>query len=561
MRLLVLGLSAFTVTVLPAAGQAALREPVAALGWVALLSLAGMRPVLLSPGSGISFSLRTPISAGLAVVLPPPLTLFVTLVALVSSQEVRARHNLWMIAFNHLQLGFCGYVASLAAGTADERVPAALLAVGTYSALNAGLVATAAWLLGRRTLRDALRETVLPFPWFSTSYLVVGLLAVLVVVLLDHSSWAVWLVLGPIWLGFAALHAAKQANDRAEELTARVRELEVLAELGTALLSARDQAAVAKLASEALEELCDGDSAGFIVDLDGDIPGHLEATDIPGTSARVGLPPELGPRRTAEAATVLAAVGLALQRLDAEFELREAQRAQAALAERILAEGAITRSRIALHVHDDVLPFLAAAQIQADNATSAVRRNDPALTTRLSVTVRDAISDGIRTLREVLDDLRNATLLPGDLLPWLRSACERLRFEHGLRVTLDVEGFSGNVSHPVEVLLAETVQGLLANVAEHAQASEVVLRLNSGAGVLSLQVCDDGVGFDPAQVREDSHGLSLLRQRVALVDGRLTIDSQEGGGGTAITLHVPVGVAAGRLTPLEPVRERVPVSA
>jgi signal transduction histidine kinase len=559
MRLLVLGLAAFTVALLPDAGRAALQRPLETFAWVALVSLAGLRTVWISPGSGIEFSPRTPISSGLAVVLGPPLTLFVTLVALVSEHELRRRHNPWMVAFNHLQLGFCGYVTALAAGTVDGLVPCALVAVATHSALNAGLVATAAWLLGRRRLLDALRDAVLPFPWFATNYVVLGLMSVLVVVLLDHSSWAVWLALLPVWLGFTGLHSAKRASDRAEELTARVHELEVLAQLSTSLLSTRDHGAVATLATHALGELCAGSTDGFIVDLDGDVPAHLSATEVPGTSARVGLPPGLGARRTAEAATVLAAVGLALQRLDAEDDLRESQRAQAALAERILAEGAIARSRVALHVHDDVLPFLAAAQIQADNALSAAERGDPALTGRLSEAVRDAIADGIRTLREVLDDLRNATLLPGDLLPWLRGACERLRFEHGLRVSLDVGGFDADVSHPVEVLLAETVQGLLANVVRHARASQVALRLGSSADSLALEIRDDGVGFDPDRVRGEAHGLSLLRQRVALVDGRLTIDSRPGGG-TTVTLHVPLGVAGGRLTPLT-APERVSVLA
>ncbi len=549
MRVFVLYLALITAAVLPDAIRAALEQPFATLGWVLLVSLAGLRSLWLTPGTGIEFSVRTPVSAGLAAVLSPPMALFVNLVALVSRQELRKRHNVWMIAFNHLQLGICAYLASIAAGTVDGPVLGALAAVSVYAALNAVLTATATWLLGRRSPHGALRAAILPFPWFATNYAVIGLLAVLLVVLLrEVGAWAVWLVVVPMWLGFAALHSGKQASDRAEELAARVRELEVLSQLGTALLSTRNPGAVAALATDALRDLCAEGRSDVAVDLEGRVPAHLETTVVPGTSARVGLPPGLGPRRTAEASTVLSAVGLALQRLATEDELREAQQAQAALAERILAEGAIARSRVALHVHDDVLPFLAAAQIQADNAISALDGGDPALSGKLGAAVRDAIADGIRTLREVLDDLQRQALLPGNLLPWLRSTGERLRFEHGLRVSLDVEEFASGISHPVEVLLAESVNGLLANVVQHACASEVTVRLHHSDGAIHLELSDDGIGFDPDRVRDRAHGLALLRQRVELVDGRLLIDSMPGRG-TRIGLHVPV---EGRLAAVEP---------
>lgn len=544
-KLLVLVLAAVTVPALPSAVRAAGADPLAAAGWIGLVSLAGLRTVWL--GSGIEFSVRTPVSAGLAVVLDPALTLFVTLFALVSRHELRRGHNPWMIAFNHLQLGFCGYAAAVVAHRVEPWPLGVMASVVTYGTLNPGLAATATWLLGRRTLRGAVRAAIAPFPRFATNFVVLVMLAVLVVVLIrDVGPWSIGLLGVPMWLGFAALHSAKQASDRADELAARVRELEALSRLGTALLSAREAPAVAALATDTLRALCAQGRADVAVDLDGRVPAHLDANPVPGTGARVGLPPDLGPRRAAEASTVLSTVGLALQRLSTEEELRAAQRAQAALAERILAEGAIARSRVALHVHDDVLPFLAAAQIQADNAATAARGGNPALTARLSEVVRDAIADGIRTLREVLDDLQRQTLLPGDLLPWLRGTAERLHIEHGLRVELDLEQFRADLSHAAEILLAEAANGLIANVVQHARASELVVRLGSTAEAVDLELRDDGVGFDATRTADDSHGLALLRQRVALVGGRLHVRS-EPGTGTTVHLHMPLGGGAPRL--------------
>jgi signal transduction histidine kinase len=102
----------------------------------------------------------------------------------------------------------------------------------------------------------------------------------------------------------------------------------------------------------------------------------------------------------------------------------------------------------------------------------------------------------------------------------------------------------------VEVTLLRAAQEALANVAKHAKAGRVGLTLSYMADVVTLDVRDDGVGFEPDARRahgsaDGGFGLAGMRQRVQRLAGRLDIES-EPGGGTAISATVPAIPAGGK---------------
>ncbi len=82
------------------------------------------------------------------------------------------------------------------------------------------------------------------------------------------------------------------------------------------------------------------------------------------------------------------------------------------------------------------------------------------------------------------------------------------------------------------------LQESLTNVARHAQASDVRVRIERLAHALVIDVCDNGIGFDPAEVRtRKTFGLMGMRERALMFDGEAQIDSAPGGG---TTLHVQI---------------------
>lgn len=127
----------------------------------------------------------------------------------------------------------------------------------------------------------------------------------------------------------------------------------------------------------------------------------------------------------------------------------------------------------------------------------------------------------------------------------LRELCAA---EDGARFRL--EGEPRPVPGRVEGAVLRAAQGALANVRRHARASVVVVTLTYQPYVLALDVWDDGVGFDPAAAAGHAHqggdghpggdGLRLLRRRIAYLGGTATVESSPGGGGTVVSVCVPV---------------------
>jgi signal transduction histidine kinase len=92
----------------------------------------------------------------------------------------------------------------------------------------------------------------------------------------------------------------------------------------------------------------------------------------------------------------------------------------------------------------------------------------------------------------------------------------------------------------VETALFRIAQEALQNVAKHAQATwvRVALADDPGAGVVRLEVSDDGIGFDPSTRRPDAYGLAGMAERAALTGARLEVTSRAGGG-TTVAVTVP----------------------
>jgi len=232
-------------------------------------------------------------------------------------------------------------------------------------------------------------------------------------------------------------------------------------------------------------------------------------------------------------------LGMSLQRIELSEELAEVQRARVALSGQIIEEGTRERSRIALEIHDDVLPYLAAAEIQADNIRTSLRRQQVTRAEELATVTANTISGGIGRLRGVLAQLRSQIIVPGSLRQGLHEALHTLRLEHGVQGELLIADDLPPLPLAVEILVFETVKGCLANVTKHAQASRVTVSVERTHSGISATICDDGRGFDPTAVPEGSHGLSLMAQRLDLARGRFEVTSAVGEG-TRVHVEVPL---------------------
>jgi signal transduction histidine kinase len=515
-----------------------------ALFWIPLIAVSSLVALSTLPEVEVGTTLGPIAIVAAAILFPPSAVALFAFFGFLHQREIRREAPLAMSLFNRSMHGLAGAVAAgaaglfyvVAGGASWQIVPASLLAVVSFDVVNTLLLAVMLVVRRGRSWAQAMAESANPFPRFTLNATVSAMLSLLIVVLVrDVSRWSIVLVAIPLWLSHSAQQSARVAQDRAEELTARVLELEMLNRLSGELLSVHDTAEVAPIATKTLDRALGG--GRLAVDLDGATSDGIRI-GIPGAAPAAIV---LSDRTDDSAAVVEAAaslIGLTLTRLQVEAELAETERARTALTARILEEATHERSRIAMEVHDDVLPLFAAAQMQIDTADMLIEMNDHVRASEVVEKATAAVSDGIHALRDTLEALRQSTLVPGTVIDGVRKLVADLQVRTGIRATVEAPDQMQELPFAVELLAYETVRGSLANVEKHAHASSVHVEFRIGGDRLVVLMRDDGRGFDPTKVGMRSQGLALMRQRAELARGSYEVTGAPDKG-TTVRLEVP----------------------
>jgi signal transduction histidine kinase len=247
-------------------------------------------------------------------------------------------------------------------------------------------------------------------------------------------------------------------------------------------------------------------------------------------------------RRTSE----LAAANEGLAGANRELDLHRAEQERLAQQRRMLLNRVITaqeeeRQRIARELHDETGQSLTALGLGLEAATAELRSGqDRNLGGRLQ-SLAHVATGAIEELERLVLDLRPAQLDHLGLVATLRWYVARLRSQSGLETRLEVRGEAQRMQPDVETALFRIAQEALTNVVRHAGAGNVEVVLSFEPDLLSLEVSDDGVGFDAEAkgVAPTSLGLIGMRERAHLVDGVLAVRSRPGEG-TRISVTVPL---------------------
>src|SRR6185312_3610866 len=144
---------------------------------------------------------------------------------------------------------------------------------------------------------------------------------------------------------------------------------------------------------------------------------------------------------------------------------------------------------------------------------------------------RESLTEARRTVHAV----QPAVLAEARLPDAIAEVARRWSEVNQTAATLTTTGDPRPMHTDVEVALLRTAQEGLANVAKHARAGRVGLTLSYMEDVVTLDVVDDGIGFDAAAARrspgsrDGGFGLAGMRQRVQRLTGRLDVESEPGG--------------------------------
>ncbi|MFF3314325.1 sensor histidine kinase [Streptomyces sp. NPDC003035] len=248
-------------------------------------------------------------------------------------------------------------------------------------------------------------------------------------------------------------------------------------------------------------------------------------------------------------AAVAVATVLGYQALYRESERRRrmveeliATRAELAAAERhagTLAE----RERLAREIHDTLAQGLSSIQLLLRAAERGLPEGSPAA--GHIERARRAAQDNLAEARRFVRALSPPDLEHGSLAAALERLCEPT--ETGPRVRFSVSGTPVELPTPYEVALLRIAQSALANTVRHASAARAEITLSFMDASVTLDVVDDGKGFDPAPLApsaDGGFGLPAMRSRAESLGGTFTVESApDQGTAVAVSLPLPAGPA------------------
>ncbi len=198
------------------------------------------------------------------------------------------------------------------------------------------------------------------------------------------------------------------------------------------------------------------------------------------------------------------------------------------------------RDEAAVALHDSVVQLLAFSKRELGPVIKAV---DDKSAQKLKK-IRDRINEAIKQSRRLTTDLSSSTLKQFGFKDAVQELLDRFNDEHGFECRMDASEENLRLSDNAESLLYRSVREVLTNIAKHAEARNVLVRINREDAAVRIDVVDDGKGFDvnvleSQAANKGGFGIFSVHQRVTYVGGRFEIQSTIGEG-TRVTLIVPL---------------------
>lgn len=208
--------------------------------------------------------------------------------------------------------------------------------------------------------------------------------------------------------------------------------------------------------------------------------------------------------------------------------------------EKIISAQEDERRKISRQIHDGPAQALSNFILQTEIALRVFDVDNEKAKDELQ-NLKNSASNTFANVRDFIFDLRPMMLDDLGLIPTVRRYVEAFREKTGLEISMVVTGTERRLEPHREVLCFRSIQQLLGNVRDHAQATQVKLNLILDEQEFRVTIEDNGVGFVPSEVLVESEmpkGLTALEDRVHQVGGEFSLES-EPDQGTRVTISIP----------------------
>ena len=193
------------------------------------------------------------------------------------------------------------------------------------------------------------------------------------------------------------------------------------------------------------------------------------------------------------------------------------------------------RQRMARELHDTLSQGLAGLILQLEAADAHLSNKHPER-------AQEIVQQSMETARSVLGDARNAISdlrhESAELEDSLRLEISRFTEATGIPCTFQLD-LSQPITDSVRETVIRAVAESLTNIARHAKADSASVNVTANEHELTVEIKDNGIGFDPNAIATGHYGLLGMQERARLNRGRLEVRS-EAGKGTQLILSLPI---------------------
>lgn len=194
------------------------------------------------------------------------------------------------------------------------------------------------------------------------------------------------------------------------------------------------------------------------------------------------------------------------------------------------------RARLARELHDSVSQALYGIGLGARTARMLLDRDPSRVAEPLDYVLSQAEA-GLTEMRALIFQLRPESIENEGLVTVLAKQASSMRARHGIQVSTELCD-EPELSLEIKQALYLVAREALHNTVKHAQARHVNIGLECCDDHCRLEIEDDGIGFDPSDLKPGHYGLHTMAERVAQVKGEFSVDSAPGRG-TTIRVVIP----------------------
>ena len=194
------------------------------------------------------------------------------------------------------------------------------------------------------------------------------------------------------------------------------------------------------------------------------------------------------------------------------------------------------KKRIAAELHDCIGQTLALSKIKIGFLNKLDHSNE---TGKIIREILCLIEAAIKETRMLTFELSPPILYKSGFDPAVKWLIDQFRDRHGLDIALINDGRDKPFDKNICFLLFQAIRELLANIAKHAQASRVIIKMSRKNNRMYVTIEDNGIGFSEPAGNHTCYGLFNIRERINRINGKFEIKSSPGNG-TRVSLVAPL---------------------